>query len=90
MHIDTKNPHIWYSYRVRNDELNELIHFILYLLQKFENDNLWLVDKLTDLGSENEKLKNKLDSEGTIREEFDTIFKKVCEREREGGRNWDV
>jgi hypothetical protein len=59
------------------DELSDLIYFIVYLLQKFENDNLWLVDKLTEIGNENEQLKTRLESEAALREEFDGIFKKV-------------
>jgi len=46
-------------------------------LQKFENDNLWLVDKLTDLGNENEDLKTRIDTDRGAKEEFDKLFKKV-------------
>lgn len=54
-----------------------MIYFTVYLVQKFENDNLWLVDKLTEIGNENELLRNKLDGESNLRDEFDGIFKKV-------------
>jgi len=54
-----------------------LIYFIVHLLQKFENDNLWLVDKLTDLGNENEDLKTRIDTDKGAKEEFDKLFKKV-------------
>jgi len=54
-----------------------LIYFIVHLLQKFENDNLWLVDKLTDLGNENEDLKTIIDTDKGAKEEFDKLFKKV-------------
>jgi hypothetical protein len=32
---------------------------------------------LTEIGNENEQLKSKLEGESALREEFDTIFKKV-------------
>ena len=53
------------------------MNFIIHLLQKFENDNLWLVDKLTDLGNENAELKKNLETSGHAKEEFDKLFKKV-------------
>lgn len=61
----------------RGDEISDMIYFTVYLVQKFENDNLWLVDKLTEIGNENEMLRNKLDSESNLRDEFDGIFKRV-------------
>ena len=54
-----------------------------YLIQKFENDNLWLVEKLTEVGNENEFLKSNLEAEdstrGQQRAEFDTLFKQVIQ-----------
>lgn len=58
-----------------------MISFIAYLIQKFENDNIWLVEKLTELGNENEALKTKVENLSTTREtqkqELDAIFRQV-------------
>ena len=59
------------------DKLYDMVNFIIHLLQKFENDNLWLVDKLTDLGNENAELKKNLEASSHAKEEFDKLFKKV-------------
>jgi len=63
--------------RRSKDQLYDLVNFIIHLLQKFENDNLWLVDKLTDLGNENAELKKNLDASSHAKEEFDKLFKKL-------------
>ena len=55
----------------------DLVYFAVHLLQKFENDNLWLVDKLTDMGNENEDLRNRLQNDKGAKEQFDKLFKKV-------------
>ncbi|KAL4481160.1 hypothetical protein ABPG72_015115 [Tetrahymena utriculariae] len=39
------------------DERLNLLLFIAYLFQKFEGDNMWLVERLTEFGKENDNLK---------------------------------
>lgn len=63
------------------DEDFDMIAFVCYLLQKFENDNIWLVEKLTELGNENEELRQKQEdlssSRDTKKQELDIIFRQV-------------
>lgn len=44
-----------------HDEKIDLLYFVVYLFQKFESDNLWLVDRLQEFGKENNGLKEDIE-----------------------------